>query len=1644
MSSTPRGVVNDPGGTGRRAISAALLIALSAGMVTLPSFDATAAERTGSANRSDSSQSLAEKQRAEGDQATKKAAETGKRVEIVSRRTETDEVFANPDGTFTVDRALIPVRVRQNGNLVPVDPHLSVREDGRVAPKATGMSVSLSGGGDGAFATMVRDGRELSLTWPGKLPEPKVSGDTATYTNVLPGVDLTAKADVDSFSHALVVKNAEAAKNPELENITFGIEHKGLDVKTGENGELQALDPTGTAVFSAPQPRMWDSAGSEDVRPVAGASKTAKAAASPKARSARSAAAGDTDPRPLPETLDGATEGSRQAAIGVGLTDRTLTLRPDKELLRGQDTVYPVVIDPMWAKDAWKNAWSIAYKHSAYPSSDDTVYWNGGTISDFARVGVAEDTQRGGTVRANTYFRVATGNVWGKQIIKSTLRIKQTHAGSWSCKSGELLVRDIGKSLPTNITWNRQPDWGSVVDSSGESFGGRNCPADSAGLVEFDVTSAISRAAKGKWGSWAFVLTSKSSAVDTSWRKFDPNSVRVSTYLNTLPDRPKDQSTDPSVPCTGGTFGTTDYVTLRAKVNDAEDKNLSVEFNYAPAGDDTPVKARRDFSRGTVASLRIDAKTLNSGTYWWNVRVHDGAGSGSWGSKCSFTLDKTRPSKLPGVTSDEFPAEKDGNPARTDGKFMFTAGGVTDVTRYVWWTDSDTKEHFVDATKPGGPAKEPVTFKPLNAGPQFMYVRSLDAAGNRSDLRTYLFYPTRAPERDKPGDLNGDTTVDLWTVDPGSNALWIHPGQANGKFGVGRQADEASFGNSSITHRGSWNEDYYEDLVALRPGQEDPMFKELWVYANRGDGELGGEDTERWELNVTTEEDNHWRNADQVLSIGSLSDDNGDGKVDDNDTPDLLVKSGGELWLYLGPQVSTLLDEVAPVSLGNADWQDMTLLAPGDLNKDGLPELWARDAKSGRIHQYTSRKNPVDGDVTFADLTVYADTSVRSASIGSGFTAAAYPHLSTNGDFENDGFADLWARNAEGSAVEFPGQALKDGSAFGAARPLVTGGTPWGTCETFESKDTGKRSLCGPILAKYKALGGPAGFGYPTTDIVTAPDKTGRYTHFAAPKTTTANRSIYWSPDTGAWEVHGSIWVKWTELGREGGLLGYPTADERPTSDGVGRFNTFSKAGRPSAIYYTQPIGAHEVHGAIYAKYRQLGGPRFMGYPTGDEKATTPKAGAYQRFQFRDEDTYSSSIYWSKQTGAWPVHNAIQSKWISLKSENSWLGFPTSGEYEVTGGVRADFENGYIRWNRTSGVTTEHKPDDRTAHLRTDLSGDVNGDGRSDMITVYNYGNSSTAIHVLDAESDGGFRPPKEVWTSARASFDAARAKWASGDFNGDGLTDIAAFYGYGDGTVAMWSFITQKGGGMKPLKSAALPKGSWSMDRVVSIQAGDLNGDKKDDLTAVYDYSDGQTGAHKFLARADGGFDNPVRGWMSGEGNWWATNARYTMGDSNGDGRADLIAFYGYANGEAALWTFLAKADGTLDKPVKSWSAAAGAWERDRIELTSGDYNGDKRADAAVMYRYDDGVTSMNTFLAKADGGFGAPLTSWKSQPGGWYASSSGTPVTGDADGDGRADVLVMYNYATGATRAFTFPGRADGGFENPQRSWHAEPGTW
>jgi N-acetylmuramoyl-L-alanine amidase len=80
-------------------------------------------------------------------------------------------------------------------------------------------------------------------------------------------------------------------------------------------------------------------------------------------------------------------------------------------------------------------------------------------------------------------------------------------------------------------------------------------------------------------------------------------------------------------------------------------------------------------------------------------------------------------------------------------------------------------------------------------------------------------------------------------------------------------------------------------------------------------------------------------------------------------------------------------------------------------------------------------------------------------------------------------------------------------------------------------------------------------------------------------------------------------------------------------------------------------------------------------------------------------------------------------------------------------------------------------------------SGDVNGDGKTDALILYNYGRNRVALWAF--YSNGASFSHKKVWQSTAWSWE--KSKLTSGDVNGDGKTDALILYNYGSAKVALW-----------------------------------------------------------------------------------------------------------------------------------------------------------------------------------------------------------------------------------------------------------------
>src|SRR5215211_564906 len=130
------------------------------------------------------------------------------------------------------------------------------------------------------------------------------------------------------------------------------------------------------------------------------------------------------------------------------------------------------------------------------------------------------------------------------------------------------------------------------------------------------------------------------------------------------------------------------------------------------------------------------------------------------------------------------------------------------------------------------------------------------------------------------------------------------------------------------------------------------------------------------------------------------------------------------------------------------------------------------------------------------------------------------------------------------------------------------------------------------ISDKYAQLGGPNGFlGAAISDEELAgPDGRGRRQRFT-------NGHIYWHPELGAFEVHGAILRRYTEMGSDYSPLGFPLTDEWTVPDGLGRFNHFQRG----SIYWHPTTGAHDVRERIRERWASLRWELgFLGYPVGN------------------------------------------------------------------------------------------------------------------------------------------------------------------------------------------------------------------------------------------------------------------------------------------------------------------------------------------------------------------------------------------------------------------------------------------------------------
>ncbi len=185
-----------------------------------------------------------------------------------------------------------------------------------------------------------------------------------------------------------------------------------------------------------------------------------------------------------------------------------------------------------------------------------------------------------------------------------------------------------------------------------------------------------------------------------------------------------------------------------------------------------------------------------------------------------------------------------------------------------------------------------------------------------------------------------------------------------------------------------------------------------------------------------------------------------------------------------------------------------------------------------------------------------------------------------------------------------------------------------------------------------------------------------------------------------------------------------------------------------------------------------------------------------------------------------------------------------------------------------------------------------------------------------------------------------------------------------------------------------------------------DLNNDGIPDLIQqTVQYPTTTTSFTVRLATGSGTFGAPVSTSFATP----SGRPTFTTGDFNGDGNADLIAMLPDSN---QLVVFLGKGDGTF-QPPKTVTAALPSGQQFGSSFVAADFTGDGKVDLAVdLVRPDppSGTLVGGIYLLAGDGtgNFGTAKLLY-SPP---QYEAADTLVTGDFDGDGKADIAFLDDY--------------------------------
>ncbi|GAA0617613.1 DNRLRE domain-containing protein [Kribbella sandramycini] len=273
------------------------------------------------------------------------------------------------------------------------------------------------------------------------------------------------------------------------------------------------------------------------------------------------------------------------------------------------------------------------------------------------------------------------------------------------------------------------------------------------------------------------------------------------------------------------------------------------------------------------------------------------------------------------------------------------------------------------------------------------------------------------------------------------------------------------------------------------------------------------------------------------------------------------------------------------------------------------------------------------------------------------------------------------------------------------------------------------------------------------------------------------------------------------------------------------------------------------------------------------------------------------------------------------------------------------------------------------------------------------------------------------------------------GDVNGDGRADVSVVLDQGDGRTAIWNVVSKPDGGLHTGQLAwdSGAAGGFAMYRTRPVR-GDFDGDGRTDAVLIREEAGRRIAMYRGASDSERYDFASAPVWHSGASGWALSSARIVSGDVNGDGRSDIVVQLNVAGSSWRTLTFLGP---SLSTPVE-WSQTAGAWSASAPLLA--DVDGDRMADLVDMQNAG-GCRTITRYFRSTGTAFETTPVVLHDSGAGAYCWERSKPQVADVDGDGKDDIVALYEHSStdAALKVFRSTGTA-----YALSDWWRDPATF